>query len=167
MGCDKASLRIGRQTLLQQIRRIAERVTSHVRVIRRDRVPRCGPLGGIYTGLITSKSAAELFLACDMPFVTPELLEQLIHFFRQKERPVFCRRARRAGFPCIVPCSAIMAVKERIDDRTLSIQALSRALKASYLQTDRRKLLNLNTPTDLQQARARLQSQKNKATACK
>ncbi|MBI3255114.1 MAG: NTP transferase domain-containing protein, partial [Nitrosarchaeum sp.] len=33
-------------------------------------VPRCGPLGGILTGLRSAKTEAVLFLACDMPLIT-------------------------------------------------------------------------------------------------
>jgi hypothetical protein len=47
MGRNKAALRIGRRTLLGVVRDNARRLDLPVRVIRRDLVPRCGPLGGI------------------------------------------------------------------------------------------------------------------------
>src|SRR5881394_2977065 len=77
IGRDKARLRLGRRTLLGHVRRAAEAVGLDVRVIRKDLVPRCGPLGGIYTGLITSTHDAEVFLSCDMPFVTPDLIRKV------------------------------------------------------------------------------------------
>ena len=51
MGRDKSLVQLGRRTLLQHVRTAARSLGVPVRVIRRDSVPRCGPLGGIYTGL--------------------------------------------------------------------------------------------------------------------
>jgi molybdopterin-guanine dinucleotide biosynthesis protein A len=75
MGRDKARLRLGQRTMLGRIRVAARATGLPVRVIRRDAVPRCGPLGGIYTALQSTRAEAVLFLACDMPFVTPELIQ--------------------------------------------------------------------------------------------
>src|SRR5213594_4238966 len=72
MGRDKTLLRLGQHTLLRHARLAADGLHLPVRVIRRDLLPRCGPLSGIYTGLKTSHAEAELFLACDMPFVSAE-----------------------------------------------------------------------------------------------
>ena len=74
MGRDKARLRLNGRTLLAQVRDAAQTLGCPVRVIRRDLVTRCGPLGGVFTALKTSRAEAVLFLACDMPFVSPELL---------------------------------------------------------------------------------------------
>src|SRR6185436_18703729 len=49
MGRDKAQLRWGRQTLLQRAMERAGALGWPVTVIRQDRVPRRGPLGGIDT----------------------------------------------------------------------------------------------------------------------
>lgn len=37
-----------------------------------------GPLGGIYTGLINSSTQKNLFVGCDMPFLSERLLQELI-----------------------------------------------------------------------------------------
>ncbi len=37
-----------------------------------------GPVGGIYTGLFHSTTEKNLIVACDMPFVTPQLLTYLL-----------------------------------------------------------------------------------------
>src|SRR5689334_13117942 len=78
MGLDKSRLKLGRRTLLGHIRAEAKRTGLPVRVIRRDCVPRCGPLGGIFTALKSTRAEWVLFLACDMPFVSGELMKWLL-----------------------------------------------------------------------------------------
>lgn len=42
-----------------------------------DDLPGCGPLGGLYTALSHSQSARTLLIACDMPFLSSELLRYM------------------------------------------------------------------------------------------
>ena len=56
---------------------------------RKDLVPRCGPIGGIYTALRTAQTPLCLCVACDMPFISPALLEYMV--------------ARSPGYDVIVP----------------------------------------------------------------
>ncbi len=43
-----------------------------------DLYPDKGPLGGIYTGLLASRSSRSLVVACDMPFLNIELLHYMV-----------------------------------------------------------------------------------------
>src|ERR1051325_7409960 len=74
MGRDKSRLRLGRLTFLDRIDRAASAMGFPVRIIRDDLVPGCGPIGGIYTALSTTTAESLLFIPCDMPFLTSELL---------------------------------------------------------------------------------------------
>src|SRR5262245_26810080 len=91
LGRDKARLRLGPRTVLGHVREQARALGLPVRVIRRDRVPRCGPLGGVYTALVTTRADAVLFLACDMPFLTAATMVRLWRRSIVERRPVFCR----------------------------------------------------------------------------
>src|SRR5690349_8960154 len=95
MGRPKALLVLGGATMLERQVRALRSVARSVRVVgwpsdvpwpekfedlpgvRRlpDKLPGAGPLGGIYTALLHSRSELNLFLGCDMPFVKPRLLE--------------------------------------------------------------------------------------------
>ena len=86
MGRDKARLRLRGRTLLAWVRAAARATGWPVRVIRRDLVPRCGPLGGVWTALGRSRAERLVFLSCDMPFVTPELIRAVA---QRKGRGVF------------------------------------------------------------------------------
>lgn len=45
--------------------------------IERDIIKGCGPLGGIYTALVTSRNFYSFITACDMPFLNLELIRYM------------------------------------------------------------------------------------------
>ncbi len=46
--------------------------------VQADLFPNCGPIGGIYSGLMCSKTDRNLVLSCDIPLVSKELLTYII-----------------------------------------------------------------------------------------
>ncbi len=94
MGRPKAELSLGEETMLcRQIRRL-RRVCGRASVVGiplarhgwpvpddlvpiPDLLPGHGPLGGILTGLAVSRTEWNLFLGCDLPFVSARLLQYL------------------------------------------------------------------------------------------
>jgi molybdopterin-guanine dinucleotide biosynthesis protein A len=156
MGRDKSRLPLGKRTMLGEIRAIARATGWPVRVIHRDLVPRCGPLGGIYTGLRRSRASLMVFLACDMPFVTVDLLRLLPRRFRRPAQARFVQSAGAVGFPCLLRRTVAPAVLAQIESGNHSIQALAEALQAETLRLPRswdRQLQNVNTPKDWDRAR--------------
>jgi molybdenum cofactor guanylyltransferase len=156
MGRDKTQLKLGGSTLLTLIRRTARQLGCRIRTIRRDLVPRSGPLGGIYTGLVTSKAEAELFLACDMPFVRASLLQQLIKTYRRTGRGVFVHNGQTACLPFLLPRNAADVVQRQIERKQRSIQALAAAFPVDFIEPAPRaagQLLNINTPAEWATAR--------------
>src|SRR5580765_479919 len=89
MGQDKSRLRLGGRTLLARIRATAKTIGLPHRIIRRDLVTQCGPLGGLFTALVTSRADAILFLSCDMPFVSAGLLEMLVRKAKRNGNAAF------------------------------------------------------------------------------
>ena len=159
MGRNKAHLQLNGISLLRRIRETAKRSGLSTRLIRRDIIPSCGPLSGIYTGLATSKAEAEIFLACDMPFVTASLLRRLITDSKRSARPTFVRLDGKPGFPCVIPTRDAPAVLDQIAKNRFSLRQLSTRVKAAYLDLDSAdptQLLNINTPGELQSARRQL-----------
>jgi molybdenum cofactor guanylyltransferase len=158
MGRDKASIRLGSKTMLGQIRAVARGTGLKVRVIRKDLVPRCGPLGGVYTALKTTRAIAVLFLACDMPFVSVDLLQVLL---KEREKRGFAGSLfvvcdGLPGFPFVVPTAALAVVEGQIVQRAFSIHALASVLKAKRLRVRKRwsaELRNINTAEDLRRMR--------------
>lgn len=154
LGQDKARLRFGRRTMLSIIRDEAAKVGYQVRVIRRDLMPRCGPLGGIFTALKTTRADAVLFLACDMPLVTAKLLRQLVRVSGAKMQPVTVVREKRVGFPFLLPRTAMAEVESQIGEKQFSVHALAAKIKARTLRVSMRsnELFNVNTVSDAEKA---------------
>jgi len=154
MGRDKARLRLGRRTLLGHVRALGQNMKCPCRVIRRDLLPRCGPLGGVYTALKTTRADAVLFLACDMPFVSPRLLCKIMK--RSLQTPVLFTQSDAAGFPFILPRVALSIVEKQLSAKGFSLQALARELEATVFHptsVECEMLFNVNTPADWEKAR--------------
>lgn len=158
MGGDKARLRLGRRTLLGHVKTAASLSRWPVRVVRRDVVPRCGPLGGIYTGLISGGDRWVVFLSCDQPFVAPATLRELARAVRLNARPVFFADDDGVvGFPFALPAKAAAVVTEQIEQGELSLQKLARRLRSVICPippAQAWRWFNVNTPAEFERARA-------------
>ena len=157
LGGGKPRVRLGRRTLLGHVRANAAPLGLPVRVVKEDLVPRCGPLGGIYSGLRTSHRRGVLFLACDMPFVSPALLRRMIGRFDGENALVTVARGR-PGFPLILPRSLLATVEGLIARRNFSLRALASASCARVVRVSAPAVFNVNTPEDLIYAKKRLVS---------
>lgn len=49
-----------------------------------DRFPGLGPMGGIYSGLLACRESALFVVACDMPLIRRETVEQVIRAYRRQ-----------------------------------------------------------------------------------
>ncbi len=157
MGQDKSRLRLGNRTMIGRIRVTVKSLGLKARIIRKDVVNRCGPLGGIYTALTGSRTEVLMMLACDMPFVSKELLHGIAEAMRAADRAVFASRNGQVGFPLILRrelCERI--VLRQIERREYSLQHLAQALRARKFKVPENRwheLMNINTPDDLESAR--------------
>ena len=156
MGRDKARLKFGKQTVLGNIHKAALATGFPVRIIRRDIVPRCGPLGGVFTALASSKAEFCLFLACDMPFVSPALMLWLLKRVSSSAPAIFVMSKEGPGFPFVLHQSCLAIIKQQIRRGRFSVSALAQALKARMARLPAKftpELLNINTPRDWEIAR--------------
>ena len=167
LGRDKARVKLDGMTMLARIRAVAGvsstfRLTGYgntlkrelqprVRVLRQDAVPRCGPLGGIVTALRTTQARAVLFLACDMPLITPTLLRRLFRASADGHCATFTAGDARAGFPLLLPVKVLPEIEEQISRGEFSLQALEKKLLARRLliPAHAEELMNVNTPEDV------------------
>lgn len=149
MGHDKARLRIGGRSLLRRSGDAARALGLPVRVLRRDLVPRCGPIGGVCTALNQARAETILFLSCDMPSVQSELLQRLLDSLTPRRDAVFVEADGWVGFPFALRARARDAVWQLYRDGTRSLQAIANHLHAARLRLgvrSREQLRNINTP---------------------
>ena len=67
----------------------------------------------------------------------------------------FASEGSRAGFPCLLwrePAFAMVA--QQIEEGDFSLQSLAKKLRAERLRCSARQLANINTPQELEKARA-------------
>ena len=151
MRRNKASLRLGKRSLLGHIRAAARNSGLPHRVIRRDLVPWCGPLGGVYTALLTSRAGTILFLSCDMPFISASLLKALVRRLSRPKKALFVKENGRLGFPFLLRRATLPVVRRQLAVRQFSLHKLARALRAQTVRLPRcqtHELFNINTPKD-------------------
>jgi iron complex transport system ATP-binding protein len=154
MGQDKARLPLGNRSFLQVITETARTLGAPVEVIFDDDVPHCGPIGGIATAFGRYRFDAALFLSCDMPLVSAELLKELVAEFQRDGQALFTTTDKGAGFPLIVPFSARKVVQAQIAKKQLSVQKFAESLgvRGFTYTRDSNALLNVNTPADYRRA---------------
>ncbi|HKS37531.1 MAG TPA: molybdenum cofactor guanylyltransferase [Verrucomicrobiae bacterium] len=152
MGRDKTRVRIGPRTLLGHVRLAAKASGLPVRVIRRDLMERCGPLGGVYTALATSQAEVIVFLSCDMPFVSPGLLRKIVSRFQRHKGSWFVARDEVPGFPFLLQRADLASVEHQLKRGAFSVRGLVSALKAHCFDPQGfgdHEFLNVNTPQEL------------------
>jgi len=168
MGEGKASLKIGRkqviEIILEKLRVTFDDVfivgnsnficpLSEVRVLA-DIIPGKGPLEGIYTGLLNSKSEYNFFCACDMPFLNIDLLKFIISEIDDSDAVIPMVRGFVEPLHAIYSKRCLPAIKNCLENEDLRIKSFFPEVKCKYIpEVEIRKydpsllsFLNLNTP---------------------
>ena len=129
-----------------------------------DVLPEKGSLGGIYTALVQAQCPDVLVLACDMPFVSADLLRFMI---AQLGDDIDIVVPRVDGYPqglhaiykktCIEPIAGQLAADRLKIIRFYDKMRVRYLDEAEYAGFDPQGLsfANLNTPEELEQARSR------------
>jgi len=155
IGRDKSRIRLGRRTLLGHAKATLQSAGFKPRVVATDRQPGLGPLGGIDTALRSARHSRLLFVGCDMPFLSGELIDSFFHAVIGGEGAMFTQHERGVGFPFMFLREELPVVEKQIAKGELSLQRLAKRLKARPWQPPASRveeLFNINTPADLAEA---------------
>ena len=169
MGTDKASLLLGGQTLLQSViatmQQLFPKVIVSVRAPRAgidlpqvcDEQPDGGPLAGLVASLGQITTPWAFMVACDMPFVVPEVVE-LLAGYRLKHQavvPVVHGHPQPlAAFyaaSCLAPLRASLAAQQKSLRGVLKQLNVRYVDEAEMLEADPqlRSFFDLDTPQDV------------------
>jgi molybdopterin-guanine dinucleotide biosynthesis protein A len=126
-----------------------------------DIYPGRGPLGGIYTGLAASTTVYNLVVACDMPFLNPDLLNYMIQV-----EPAFDLVVPRVGkltepLHAVYSKNCLSPIENLLKENKLQVYKLFSLVKVRYVEAveidrfDPKHLsfFNINTETDLKKAK--------------
>jgi molybdopterin-guanine dinucleotide biosynthesis protein A len=176
-GRPKALLEIGGRRLIDRVLDVLRAVTDDVLVVTNtpelyadlgvrlvpDAFPEHGSLGGIYTGLAAASGEAAFTVACDMPFLVPEVVRLVIG--RAPEADVVIPRVGEQletlhacyGKACLGPIERrLRAGRLKIVGFFPDVRVLVVPEEALAPFGDPRLIfMNVNTPEDLARAQAR------------
>lgn len=125
-----------------------------------------GALGGIYSALTYSETAYTLVLACDMPFVNPDLLRYMIALNEQDNGPYDVVAPRVDGHPqglhAVYSRNCLEPIRSRLDQDRLKVIGFYDQVRTRYLEPSEYapfdasglSFQNVNTPDDLVRAEA-------------
>lgn len=173
MGSDKALLKVGGVTLIERAVTLLTRMFPSV-VISSDRgaafeflgIPvlpdirkDCGPLGGIQAALMHTNADRLFVLACDMPFVSPDLIRYLISSHPDADAVVPSSGGRVHPLCGLYSRNGLPAIERALDRGSYRLQDVLGELKAGFVPITsdlpfyRSYLLdNLNTVEDVERA---------------
>ncbi len=177
MGVEKGLLKFGGKHLIEYAIEVLENVCGKILIVENSRaynflaypviadiIPNSGSMGGIYTGLMNSKTDLNLVLSCDMPFISEKLLNHLINNSEGFDVAVPCHGEGKFEPMCALYHKNTIPVFEQfIQNKNYKIQSVYQKLKTNklYISADLdfyKSFLfdNLNSQNDLEQANLNL-----------
>ena len=177
LGRCKLSESLSGKSLIEHVIRRLEPISNHILIVTTeeqsrflltnkaevvtDLHPGKGPLGGMYTGLLASKSPYSLVVGCDMPFLNINLLRYMIDHIQGFDAIV-----PRLEMDKIEPLHAIYSrhcadiIQTQLEHDHLKIRQTVDKLCTRYVEREECKrfdpyllsFFNINSPADLKQA---------------
>ena len=176
MGANKALLEVGGQGMLRRTAALLRPLVDDLFLVaddpapyaglglpvRPDVLPGRGALGGIHAALTHAAHPRVLCAACDMPLISPGVLELLLGADDADDALL----PRVGGWPepllAVYGRGALPAIERALLAGRLRVVEALAGLRVGYLEEDRlaaadpgcRSFVNVNTPGDLEAARA-------------
>jgi len=174
IGRNKALLKIGGKQVIKLIVEKLKVVFDNVLIVAnssfdyqflgvkvvQDIISKKGPLGGIYTGLLTSQSKYNFICGCDMPFLSLDLLKFMISEINDSDIVVPVVKGFLEPLHSIYSKRCLPAVRSHLKAEDLKVKNFFPEVKCRYLPEFKIKkhdpellsFFNLNTPQLLELA---------------
>jgi len=169
-GKNKAFLKIGSarliDSILQEMKTIFKRVIlitnekekyEYLEVpMVEDHVKGLGPLGGIYTGLMSIPDEAGFFVACDMPFINRQLVRYMVDIKGNHRAVVPSVADNIEPLHAIYFRSCLKSIRHLIDSKRYQVRLFYDNIPVRYVKEDEirkfccpsKAFLNINTPDE-------------------
>lgn len=177
MGADKALLVINGQTIIERIVNLLSSLFENILIITNspaeynslnvplyeDVYKHKGPLSGIHSGLVNSKTQTNFFISCDAPLVTEQLIKYVVDY--SSDKPVkYCADSNHQ-YPLIgVYSNSLIPDLENLfnttingaieKDKKYSINSFLKNFETEIIQVENlpfyseKLFFNVNTPDD-------------------
>ncbi|MFH1350619.1 MAG: molybdenum cofactor guanylyltransferase [Pseudomonadota bacterium] len=125
-----------------------------------DIIKGLGPIGGIYTGLDVISNAAGFFVACDMPFLNPNLIHEMVEVLGDFDAVVPKIDWKLESLHALYSKRCLLPIKKLIDAGEYQVIKLFERVRMRYLVEDEiramdphlRSFFNVNRPEELVKA---------------
>ncbi len=176
LGRDKVLLSVGGRNLLERTCQLFHEIFSEVVIVTNspleffnsdaeiftDLVPGCGPLGGIFTGLVFSTHPHSFVTACDMPFLNRDLIQYLISLKDDYDVVMPQSESGYETMHAVYSRQCLKVIKASLDEGELKVDRILPKIRTRmvgpselrpYLEGITSPFFNINTPQDLEEAR--------------
>ena len=167
MGTDKAMAPFRGMPMMQHSIRLLSEHFSKITIVSNheahqtfgldvipDAFEKIGPLGGIIAGLRHSNSKLNLFMACDMPLVTSEVIEALLQQAGTDQCITASYQGSRETLCTLYPTSALPLLESMVKNGQHRLHDVLRTLDAADVDVthlcEKNPFININTPAELQ-----------------
>jgi len=170
----KALIQMGEYTIIERTVQIFQSlfneiiiVTNHADDYRhlgvkltQDIIPDTGPLGGLYSGLMASSNHYNFVVACDMPFISPSIIQHIQPYTKDDYFNVIVPEYNGFIEPLFSFYSqgCIPTIENNLKNNQLKIRNFFTQVKVKEVKCDKftsieKIFFNINTREDLQLAR--------------
>lgn len=124
----------------------------------KDIIKDCGPLGGIYTGLMNSKTENNIVVSCDIPFISSDLIKYIIENTNNADISVPVYKGNIEPLCAVYTKRTSDQIHNLIMNKNLKIQNILKYFitkeifitKMQKFYTEK-LFVNINTPEELKQ----------------
>ncbi|MBL8231707.1 MAG: molybdenum cofactor guanylyltransferase [Bryobacterales bacterium] len=172
MGRDKALLPFESGTLLEHMAQVVRQAAGNVTLVGpteryahlgiriiEDHWPGCGPLAGIHAALLDSMAEWALIVACDLPFLRPDLLSWMLTLTSSRDEDVLLATldgVRPEPLCGLYRKRAAEVVGMALEAGNFKVTNALAPLRVTMLPVaDTRQLVNVNTPAEWQEVAPR------------
>lgn len=177
MGTNKALLKFNEKTNIERIVDTLKGIFDDIIIVTNDseqyeflgvkmvadQYPGMGPLAGVHAGLQATKFDVNLFVACDMPFISGELAEALVtqtnHYdavipvINGKQQPLFSVFHKRVTDTVAESIEAGQLRMKHLLDRLQVLYVTETELQTNHTTEIDRIFFNMNHPKEYEDAK--------------
>jgi molybdopterin-guanine dinucleotide biosynthesis protein A len=174
MGREKAYLRIGERTIIEEQRDTLGRIFDEIIIVANtqgyfknidskvvtDIIPDSGPLGGLYSGLAVSSNIHSFLIACDMPFINLELIDYMIKQIGENDIVIPLSSKGIETLFAVYSLNCLETIRQQIEFRNLRLLDILNFFKVRYISQEEIEkfdpkefsFFNVNSPKDYEEA---------------